>query len=345
MKRSIRSKAFVALLVPWAGAAILLSACGATATPAGTANGESAAGPTLQPVTLAAGEKLRVVATTNILGDVVHQVGGDRIELTTLLPVGADPHSYSASPQDLRMLSGAQVVFMVGEGVEETLLPVVENREGNSARVAVNTGLALQALPADGHEEAGENADGDDHTGEAHHHTLDPHTWTAVPSVLHWVERIEQSLSTLDPANAATYQANAAAYRAKLEELDQEIQRAVAAIPAANRKLVTDHDDFGYFADRYGFTIVGAVIPSFSTLAAPSAQELAALHQQVAAEGVKAIFVGTTVNPDLADQLAHDLGIAVVPLYTDSLSGADGPAATYLDMMRFDVKAIIDALQ
>ena len=340
MNRSIWSKAWGAQLAFWAGAAILLCACASPATPAVSTDSEGtgAPAPTLHPINLAAGEKLHVVATTSILGDVVHQVGGDRIELTTLLPVGADPHSYSAAPQDLRTLSEVQVVFMVGEGVEETLLPVLENREGNSALVAVNTGLALQELPADTHK-ADNQAEGE------HQHALDPHTWTAGPSVIHWVEQIEQSLSALDPANAATYQANAAAYRSKLEALDQEIQRAVAVIPAANRKLVTDHDDFGYFADRYGFTLVGAVIPSFSTLAAPSAQELAALQQQVAAEGVKAIFVGTTVNPELADQMAHDLGIAVVPLYTDSLSGADGPAATYLDMMHYNVQAIVAALQ
>jgi ABC-type Zn uptake system ZnuABC Zn-binding protein ZnuA len=304
--------------------------------------------PHLAPVTLADGEKLRVVATTNILGDVVRNVGGDHIELTTLLPVGADPHSYNATPADLRTLSDAHVIFIVGEGIEESLAAVLENREGESALIAVNTGIDLLEMGEhDDHEDehADEHAETHAEDEEDHHHDLDPHTWTAVPSVMHWVEIIEHVLGELDPANAEMYEGNAAAYLAELEALDAEIEGAVAAIPAEKRKLVTDHDTFGYFAARYGFEVIGSVIPSFSTLAAPSAQELAALQQQIEAEGVQAIFVGSTVNPNLAGQIANDLGIQVVPLYADSLSEPEGPAPTYIDMMRYNVTAIVGALQ
>jgi ABC-type Zn uptake system ZnuABC Zn-binding protein ZnuA len=166
-----------------------------------------------------------------------------------------------------------------------------------------------------------------------------------VANVIHWVKTIEQSLSTLDPANATAYQAAATAYTNELAALDAEIQTAVSAIPIENRKLVTDHESFGYFAAHYGFEVVGSVIPSFSTLAAPSAQQLAALQDQVAAEGVKAIFVGSTVNGDLAEQIAADLGVQVVPLYADSLSAPDGPAATYLDLMRYNMNAIVEVLK
>jgi manganese/iron transport system substrate-binding protein len=301
---------------------------------------QSADLPELSPLALATGERLHVVATTNILGDVVQNVGGDAIALTTLLPVGADPHSYSTTPEDLRTLSDAHVIFVVGEGVEESLLSVLENREGDSALVAVNTGIELTELAE------AESVEGEEHTAEdEHHHSVDPHTWTAVPNVIHWVAVIEQTLSALDPAHAETYAANASAYREQLAALEAEIQSAVAAIPAEERKLVTDHETFGYFAEHYGFAVIGSVIPSFSTMAAPSAQELAALQEQINGEGVQAIFVGSTVNPDLAQQIAGDVGVQVVPLYADSLSAADGPAATYLDLMRYNVQTIVDALK
>ncbi|MCL4860506.1 MAG: zinc ABC transporter substrate-binding protein [Caldilineaceae bacterium] len=307
----------------------------------------------LAPTALAEDEKLRVVATTNILADVVRSVGGDQIELTSLLPVGADPHSYNATPADLRLLSDAHVVFIVGEGIEESLLAVLENREGGSALITVNTGIDLMEMhdEAEAHPDDHEDEHAEEHEethaeAEAHHHhDLDPHTWTAVPNVIHWVEIIEHALGELDPANAEVYESAATAYLAELEALDNEIAAAVAAIPVENRKLVTDHETFGYFAARYGFEVIGSVIPSFSTLAAPSAQELAALQRQIEAEGVKAIFVGSTVNPSLAGQIADDVGVQVVPLYADSLSDPTGPAPTYIDMMRYNVTAIVAALQ
>jgi manganese/iron transport system substrate-binding protein len=163
--------------------------------------------------------------------------------------------------------------------------------------------------------------------------------------VMHWVEIIEHALSELDPANTEAYESSAIAYLAELEALDNEIAAAVAAIPVENRKLVTDHETFGYFAARYGFEVIGAVIPSFSTLAAPSAQELAALQRQIEAEGVQAIFVGSTVNPSLSGQIAGDVDVEVVPLYADSLSEPSGPAPTYIDMMRHNVTAIVEALE
>jgi ABC-type Zn uptake system ZnuABC Zn-binding protein ZnuA len=288
--------------------------------------------PELSPVSLGEDEKLRVVATTSILADVVKNVGGVPILLTTLLPLGADPHSYNATPEDLRKLSDAHVVFMVGEGVEESMLSVLANREGSSALIAVNTGIDL--LTAD---EEAQSEDAHDHHGS------DPHTWMAVPNVIHWTEIIAQSLRTLDPANAETYTTNAATYTAELEMLDAEIQTAAAALPTESRKLVTDHESFGHFAARYGFTIIGSVIPSLSTLSSPTAQEVAALQQQIMEEGVEVIFVGSTTNPDLAEQIATDLGIRLVPLYAESLSAADGPAPTYIELMRYDIAAIVGA--
>ena len=173
----------------------------------------------------------------------------------------------------------------------------------------------------------------------------DPHVWTDPRLVSLWAERTAQALGELDPANAATYQANAAAYQQQLSELDAWIEAQVAQIPAGNRKLVTDHETFNYFADRYGFQTVGAVIPGFSTLAEPSAQELAALEDAIRSLGVKAIFVDSTVNPALAERVAQDTGTRLVRVYSGSLSEAGGEAGTYLDYMRFNTNAIVSALR
>lgn len=182
--------------------------------------------------------------------------------------------------------------------------------------------------------------------GHHHHHEgPDPHTWFSIHAVEQWVENIEQLLSDSDPANAEVYAANAAAYLAELEALDMELDALVAQLPEARRKLVTDHDSFGYFVAEYDFDKVGTVIQSFSTLASPSAAQLAELQEQIEAEGIEAIFVGTTVNPDLAEQVAVDTGIRVVPIYTGSLSEEGGPAASYIDFMRYNVTAIVDALR
>jgi ABC-type Zn uptake system ZnuABC Zn-binding protein ZnuA len=148
----------------------------------------------------------------------------------------------------------------------------------------------------------------------------------------------------LDPANAETYRANAAAYIAELTALDEWIEEQVAQVPPERRKLVTDHEVFGYFAQRYGFEQVGAVISGVSTLAEPSAQEMAALQERIGELDVPAIFVGTTVNPTLAESVARDTGTQIVELYTGSLSDAGGPAPTYIEYMRYNVSRIVEAL-
>lgn len=334
---------------------ILIAGCAApmaTDAPAVTAAVEAAghddamheaeALPALAPVTLAEGEKLRVVATTNIVGDVVRQVGGDAIDLVQLLAPGADPHSYQARPDDLRALNQAHVVFINGLHLEEAMTPVLENLDSGAPVVAVNTGVTTLEFD-EAHTD--EHADAAATEAEEHHHEgADPHTWMDVRNVEHWVENVAAVLTALDPAHAELFAANAAAYTTELAALHQEIETALAAIPAAQRKLVTDHDNLGYLANAYGLTVVGTVIPSLSTMAAPSAQELAALQQQIAQEGLKAILVGTTVNPSVAQQIADDTGAVVTTIYTDSLSDESGPAATYMDMMRYNLAQIVAAL-
>jgi ABC-type Zn uptake system ZnuABC Zn-binding protein ZnuA len=291
---------------------------------------------TLTPVPLADDERLRVVATTNLVADVVRRVGGDAVELTTLMPVGADPHTYTATPQDLRTLADAHVVLVNGLGLEEPLAPVLDTLDGPPV-ISVNAGVATRAFG----EEAGHAEEaGDDHA----HGGIDPHTWLRVANVMVWAENVAAVLAALDPSHAADYTAAGQAYRDELEALDGDLRARLEALPAERRKLVADHDSLGYFADEYGFTVIGALIPSFSTLAAPSAQELAALQDTIRAENVPAIFVETTVSPELANRLARDLGVQVVTLYTGSLSDPNGPAADYPAFMRYNVDAIVAAL-
>jgi manganese/iron transport system substrate-binding protein len=276
------------------------------------------------------------MATTTILGDVVRQVGGDAINLTVLLPTGVDPHSFEPAPKDLTSVASAAVIFINGAGLEEFLNRLLENAAGTSDKV-VNTsdGVRFRHL---------EETD----TGnleEPEVQDVDPHVWFDPTNVIIWTQNIEGTLSGLDPANAQTYTANADAYRAKLQALDAWIKQQVAQIPADRRKLVTDHEEFGYFADRYGFEQVGAVIPSYNAAAEPSARGLAELENAIQQAGVQAIFVGTTVNPNLAQRVAGDTGTKLVSLYTGSLTEPGGEAETYVALMRDDVTAIVEALK
>lgn len=182
--------------------------------------------------------------------------------------------------------------------------------------------------------------------GHHHHDEGDPHFWLDPTHVIHYVENIRDGLSKADPAGAATYAANAEAYIAQLRDLDTWIQEQVSAIPPEARRLVTNHESFGYFADRYGFQIVGTLVPNISPTAAPSAQQLARLVDRVKEAGVKAIFLETGSNSKLAEQLAAETGIRVVTeLYTHSLTPLGGPASSYIDMMRYNTQAIVDALK
>jgi ABC-type Zn uptake system ZnuABC Zn-binding protein ZnuA len=275
-----------------------------------------------------------VVATTTILGDVVRQIGGDSISLSVLLPEGSDPHTYEPTPQDLIKVANADLIFINGVGLESFLERLLENADEGKI-VSVSEGIPFRQLE-DQHNSA--ESDHED-TG------ADPHVWFNPQHVETWVNNIESRLSSIDPANASGYAANAKAYQAELQALDAWIEKQAALIPAENRKLVTDHQELGYFADRYGFEQVGAVIPSFSVAAEPSAEEIAALEDAIQTHGVSAIFIGTTVSPGLAQRIANDTGIRLVKLYTGTLSSPSGEAGSYLDLMRYDVQAILEALR
>ncbi|MDT8898028.1 metal ABC transporter substrate-binding protein [Thermanaerothrix sp. 4228-RoL] len=302
---------------------LLLTSCAGSAQPS----------PTLQD-----GQKVRVLATTTLVGDVVKQVGGEWVDLHVLLPVGADPHSFEPTPQDAAKLAQADLIFANGLDLEAFLEPLIESAGAAERVVYVSEGIEPLSLAAEVHDHAEESA------GHSHGE-FDPHVWMDPNNVMVWVDNIEKALSARDPAHAAGYAENARAYRQALKDLDAWIREQVAQVPVEKRKIVTDHLVFGYFAQRYGFEQVGAVVPGFSTLSAPSAQELAGLEAQIRALGVKTIFVGSTVNPAVAQRLAEDVGAKIVTVYTGSLSPADGPAATYLDFMRYNVLALVNNLK
>jgi ABC-type Zn uptake system ZnuABC Zn-binding protein ZnuA len=288
------------------------------------------------------GDALKVVATTTIVGDVVAQVGGDHIDLSVLLPVGTDPHSFSPNPQDIARVAEADVVFANGAGLEEFLRPLIESAGAEDKLVDLSAGLELLDHPTKpGTVEVEQVADAADHD----HEGGDPHTWVDPNNVMLWVQNIETKLSTADAANAAAYHSNAETYQIELHNLDAWIREQIAQIPVQNRKLVTDHTLFGYYADEYGLTQVGALIPGYSTLAEPSAQDLAAMEDAIATLDVRAIFVGNTVNPALSERVAADTGTQLIYVYTGSLSKPGGEAASYLAYMRYNTSAFVEALK
>lgn len=316
-------------------AALLLMTVGACGNATSEANRtpEQAAGAVavtdLEAIPLAEGEKLMVVATTNIVGDVVRNIGGDLIDLTTLMGPGVDPHSYVPTPAHIAAIHDAHVVFANGAGLEANLDEMLASAGGAAVEVRVSEGLELRKVEDPDHGEHPED---------------DPHVWLNVRNVIRWVETIDQALSALDPAHAEVYSANAAAYSRELEELDAWVVAQVASIPEANRRLVTNHPAFGYFADRYGLEQVGAVYP-VSPSSEPSAREIAALEDSIRQYDVPTVFTESTVNPRLAQQVAQDTGVRLVALYSGSLGEPGSGVESYPALIRFNVEAIVEALR
>jgi ABC-type Zn uptake system ZnuABC Zn-binding protein ZnuA len=248
------------------------------------------------------------------------------------MPIGVDPHGFEPTPTDVAKVADSNVLIVNGAGFEEFLTELLENAGGQRAVLEASAGLTSRQL------REGEIADPD--------HAGDPHFWLDPQKAIKYVENIRDGLSAADPAGAAAYKANADAYIAKLQELDRWIADRVAEVPPADRLLVTNHASLGYFADRYGFKIIGTVVPGVSTESSPSAQQLAALTDHIKETGAKAIFLETGANPQLAEQVAQETGSRVVTdLYSHSITEAGGPAPTYIDMLKFNTDAIVAALK
>lgn len=298
---------------------------------------------------------LKIVVTTTFIADVVGQVAGDVTEISVLLEPGQNPHSYQPTPMDMVNITQADVIFANGLGLEEFLDDLLNGSDTEAELIVVSEGIQLLDITAGDHSEEsdhegedhdeGDHDEGDHDEGDHEHEMgLDPHVWFDPANLIIWTDNIVAALTKLDPDHGEFYQANGQAYLEQLTALDTWIEQEVDRIPESDRKLVTDHTSLGYFARRYGFEQVGAVIPALTTEAETSGQELAGLIDTIRDTQVKAIFVGIDFDPTLAQRVADETGVELVPLYFGSLSEGD-PAGTYLDFMRFDVQAIVNALQ
>jgi ABC-type Zn uptake system ZnuABC Zn-binding protein ZnuA len=293
-------------LVPLLGLVLVVTAC--TAGPSSAPSGS--------PV-------LKVVTTTTVFADIVSNVGGTRTGVTSIIPAGVGPEDYEPKPSDSRLLDGADLVVRNGVGLDDFLDKLLASASG-STTAQLRLGDGIPTITVD---------------GEAN-----PHFWLDPSLVVrYYLPAIAAKLSELDPAGAATYAANAKAYGESLTALDAELMAEVQAIPAANRKLVTFHDAFPYFARHFGFELVGVILANPGQ--EPSAGELAALVETVKRAGVKAVFSEAQFNPALARTLAQEAGVTrvVTTLYNDALGPP--PADTYVGMMRYNMQQIVEALR
>ena len=295
--------------------------------------------PTVDPVELGVADHLKVVATTSIMGDVVARVGGDQIELTVLMAPGQDPHSFEPAARDLTAVAAADLVFVNGWDLEEGLVDDLAAIATDVPIVPISAGVRPRTFAA----EAAAEADHDEH--EEAHGAIDPHVWFALDNVSQWVDNVVTVLAGLDPANASVYAANGAAYQEELAELAQYAATAIAQIPPARRLLVTNHDSLGYLAAEYDFTILGTVIPAFSTLAEPSASDLARIVELMADHELCTLFSETTVADTLAQTISDELAacpeVQVLPLHTGSLGPAGSPASSFIELYRFNIDQLV----
>jgi ABC-type Zn uptake system ZnuABC Zn-binding protein ZnuA len=294
-------------------AALLVAGCSGSG---GGDSADGAGGP--------GGGALQVVATTTQVADFARSVGGDRVQVTSLLKPGVDAHDYEPSPADIATIARADVVLQNGVGLEEWLDDTISS--SGFAGPVVDTSKGIQLRQVEG---------GDD-----------PHIWQDPRNAQRMASTIEEALATAAPADAATFKANLAAYTDQLQSLDAEVERQIDSL--ANKRVVTNHDAFGYYLDRYGLVLIGSVIGSFDTSAELSGRELRDLVAKIKATGVKAIFSETTLPPKAAETIGREAGVKVVvgedALYGDALGPPGSDGDTYLKMIRHNTATIVDNL-
>jgi zinc/manganese transport system substrate-binding protein len=272
--------------------------------------------------------RIKAVATISILGDLVRNVGGDRVEVTTLVGPNGDAHVYSPTPGDAKELAAARIVFVNGLGLEGWMTRLVTASGTKAPMVVVSTGVTPRRMPDE------------DKPGRM---VTDPHAWQSVADAKIYVANIRDGLAAADPAGKVIYDANAQAYLGKLDALEKEITAAIAGIPAERRKIITTHDAFGYFGAAYGMSFIAP--EGLSTDAEPSAKDVARIIRQVRKQKIPAVFLENVADPRLMAQVARETGAAIGgKLYSDALSEPSGPAGTYIDMMRHNVREFEKAL-
>ena len=271
--------------------------------------------------------RVNVVATFSILGDFVRNVGGDRVDVTTLVGADGDTHVYTPTPDDAKRVAAVRLVVVNGLGLEGWLPRLVAAAGGRASLVTATTGITpRKPAPTD--------PDG---------HDVDPHAWQAVPNAKIYVTNIRDALIVADPAGTEAYRAHAEAYLARLDALDREVRDAVARIPPPQRRVISTHDAFGYFASAYGIAFIAP--QGVSTDTEVSARDLAAIVRQIRAEKIPAVFLENITDPRLMRQIAAETGARIGgTLYSDSLTGEKGDAPTYIDMVRHNIKALTGAL-
>ena len=304
---SIRMLLVVRSILSLGVAAVLL---GATAA-CGDGGGSSAG----------ADDRPHVVVTTSLLGDIVRQVLSEHADVEVIMPVGADPHEFSPSTRQAEAMQDADLLVVNGAGLEQSMADVID---GAGDVFSFADHVALRTL------------DG----------SADPHLWNDPHAIAGALGAFGSAAEALPGVDRAAVERQVAAYVQQLEALDGEIASTLAPIPTARRTLVTNHDSFGYFADRYDLRVIGAVIPSLTTSASASAADLEALAEVIRDQAVPAIFAETTQPTKLADALAAEVGgdVAVVELYTESLGEPGSGADTYIGMLRTDAQRIVEAL-
>lgn len=285
------------------------------------------------------GERVAVVATTTQVGDLVREVGGDSVEVTQLLQPNSDPHEYEPRPGDVQAVGEAELVFASGDGIDEWVAEIVADSGGDARVVDLAADLPVR-LPGGGYDHPGEEDEAHGPDSE-----FDPHWWHDPRNAVAAVRAIERALVAADSTRRAGLERNAAEYVASLRALDAAIAACTESLPARQRKLVTDHEAFGYFANRYGLEVVGAVIPSQTTQGQPSARDLRELARTVEAEGVEAIFPEGSVGSKTAEAISRQTGASADrALYGDGLGPEGSDGATYLAMMEANADAVVRGL-
>lgn len=292
---------------------------------------------------------LNVVASFSILGDMVHQIGGQFISLTTVVGPDGDAHSFEPAPKNAKDLAQAQLLFVNGFGFEGWLPRLVKASGFQGTEVVVSEGVIPRPLTAHEHEGERHNADQVGARREmpdvAHQHgSIDPHAWQSLDNGMVYARNIAKALAKADPVHAAQYQARATAYIAEMEALNVAIKHDLDAIPADRRKVVTSHDAFAYFGRTYGVRFIAAV--GISNDAEPSAQEVAGIIDQIKKEHIPAVFIENITSPKLMQQIARETGAKVGgTLYSDALAKPGQPAGTYLGMFKWNAGQLISALR
>jgi ABC-type Zn uptake system ZnuABC Zn-binding protein ZnuA len=269
---------------------------------------------------------LTVLASTSFLADIAQNVAGDRVQVQSLLPLGANTHAYQATPSDVTKIAESDLLILNGLKYEQFIQALLENADGQRIIVEATTGLTPNT---------------DNTTNQA----SNPHKWLNPNLVIRYAENIRDGLIQVDPDGKEIYEQNAQAYINQLTDLDAWIVEQVNQIPAERKLLVTNHEALNYFAEQYGFEIVDSILPSFSSEASASAQEIADAIDAIKNSGAPAIFLSEVENADLANQIASETGVKVVDnLYFESLTDGE-PAGTYIDMMKHNVMQIVNALK